>query len=334
MNLPAQSRLIRRFLRLVAATVMVLGVVVPAGSVSAVGKKATKCDAASGWSAVVGRAPSFVAGGVTGLYIWQERGLWRIGATNDRGAPTTFAATVSFDAPIAGRPVGTEGKSDIVEIRAQSVRLRFSNFGGLDGVQIDAPCASSISVKGEIDGQAITPQQLFFGPTATNPTAMPAVIQRGAAIASPASASAPTGLAGAAVVACPTTAWPSTVSGRPAFRRGPAGIYAWIEKGVLRLALEAEPGGPRQFEGRIVANAPVSLAAERTGRKDAVKVAGQQVSFNLRVNALGESFDVVSACATSFSIEGTVDGVAIPPNQIFVGGTATPANVVPAILSR
>ncbi len=335
MNLLRTNQATTKVFRRLAATALVTVAlfVVPAGSVGAASKKAAKCDALAGWSTMVGRAPTFVAGGATGLYVWQERGSWRIGATNDRGAPTTFAATVTFDAPITGRPVGTEGKSDIVEIRAQSVKLRFANFGGLDGVQIDAPCASTISIKGEVDGQAMTAQQLFFGPTATNPTAIPGVLQRGggSATAVPGAAVA---TQSATATACPTNPWPASVLGRPAFRSGPAGIYAWIEKGALRLAFVGDPGPPRLFEGRVVANGPVSVPTERTGRRDVVKAAGQQVTFSLRVNAAGDAFDVVSPCATSFSLEGTVDGVPFVGTQVFLGGTATPAATVPVIISR
>ena len=344
MNSSCPSRFRLRPLRLLALVAILstaLGTLAatPAGAAT---KKTAKCDASSGWGAFAGRAPSFVAGGTTGLYIWQERGVWRIGATNDRGAPTTFSAIVTFDAPISGRPVGTEGKSDIVEIRSQAVRLRFSNFGGLDGVAVESPCASVISVKGEIDGQALTPQQLFFGPGATNPASMPGTIQRGsvspttsAVSPTPASSGQPAApVAVAVATACPTTPWPAGVSGRPAARRGPGGIYAWIEKGVLRLSFETEPGAPRQFDGRVVANAPVTARSGAVERRDLVKALGQQVAFSLRVNAAGDSFDVVSPCATSFSIEGSIDGVPLAPSQIFVGGAATPAGSVPAIISR
>ncbi len=342
MNSSSPSRFRRRPLRLIAAAAVLLIALVVPGAVpaGAAAKKTAKCDASSGWAAFAGRAPSFVAGGTTGLYIWQERGVWRIGATNDRGAPTTFAAVVTFDAPITGKPVGTEGKSDIVEIRSQSVRLRFSNFGGLDGVAVESPCASVISVKGEIDGQSMTPQQLFFGPGATNPASIPGTIQRGSASPTTsvvASTAASTGQpAASAVVAtsCPSTPWPVGVSGRPGTRRGPSGIYAWIEKGVLRLSFETDPGAPRQFEGRVVANAPVTARSGAVERRDVVKGSGQQVTFNLRVNAAGDSFDIVSPCATSFSIEGSVDGVPLVPSQIFIGGAATPAGSVPAIISR
>ena len=336
MNVLPSTHLSRRFRRFVAIMVATLVIVtVPVSSVGAASKKTAKCDASSGWTQFAGRAPSFVAGGATGLYVWQERGLWRIGATNDRGTPTTFAATVTFDAAISGKPVGTEGKSDIVDIRVQSVRLRFSNFGGLDGVQIDAPCASTISVKGEIDGQPMTAQQLFFGPAATNPTVIPGVIQRGAGPSSAGAASTTVGSQVAATAtACSTAPWPAGLLGKPAFRKGPAGVYAWIEKGTLRVAFESDPGAPRLFEGRVVANAPVSVLSERTGRKDVVKASGQQVAFSLRVNALGDTFDVVSACATSFSLEGTVDGVALLPTQIFLGSAASVATAVPAIVSR
>ena len=332
----------RRPLRLIAlAAILLIALAAPASvPAGAATKKTAKCDASSGWAAFAGRSPSFVAGGSTGLYLWYERGVWRIGATNDRGAPTTFSAVVTFDAPISGKPFGTEGKSDIVEIRSQSVRLRFSNFGGLDGVAIESPCASAISVKGEIDGQAMTPQQLFFGPGATNPASMPATIQRGSpsSTASAVTTTPPTTGQPAASVAvataCSTTPWPVGVSGRPAARRGPGGIYAWIEKGVLRLSLEGEPGAPRQFDGRVVANAAVTVRSGAVERRDVVKASGQQVVFSLRVNASGDSFDVVAPCATSFSIEGSIDGVPLAPSQIFVGGAMTPAGSVPAIISR
>ena len=171
---------------------------------------------------------------------------------------------------------------------------------------------------------------------------MPGIIQRGSASPnSSVGATTPTltgqpaaSVAVAVAVACPTTPWPVGVSGRPVTRRGPSGIYAWTEKAMLRLAFESEPGAPRQFEGRIVANAPVTARSAAVDRRDVVKASGQQVAFSLRVNAAGDSFDVVSPCATSFSIEGSIDGVPLLPTQIFVGGAATPAGSVPAIISR
>ena len=314
---------------------------------NAASTKKVKCDASSGWSALAGRAPTFVAGGPTGLYLWQERGTWRVGATNDRGTQTTFTATVTFDASISGKPVGTEGKSDIVEVRAQSVRLRFSNFGGLDGVAIEAPCASTIGIQGSIDGQPLTSQQVFLGSSAANPASIPASVTRSIApvvaatstvVGVPVSTSAVTTLGvqatPAVVVACSATAWPAALTGRPAFRRGPAGIYVWLEKGILRLAFEADPGSPRLIEGRVVANGPVTVRSLANERKDQVKVSGQQVTFSLRVGGGGDAFDVVAPCATSFSIDATIDGVAVASNQVFVGPNAAPPAALPLVLSR
>ena len=119
-----------RVLAVVLTIAASIGVSTPGASAAA---KKVKCDASSGWAALAGRSPAFVAGGPTGLYLWQERGVWRVGATSDRGVATTFSATVTFDAAVSGRPVGTEGKSDIVDVRSQSVKFRFLNFGGLDG---------------------------------------------------------------------------------------------------------------------------------------------------------------------------------------------------------
>ncbi len=335
----------RRILAVVLTIVASLGVAAPGASAAA---KKAKCDASSGWGALAGRSPAFVAGGPTGLYLWQERGVWRVGATSDRGSATTFSATVIFDAAVSGRPVGTEGKSDIVDVRSQSVKFRFLNFGGLDGVAIESPCASNVTIQGAIDGQPLSPQQVFVGPGATNPAAMPATVSRGAPAAStttqvattlaiPASAASAAGATQAAptaVAACSSAPWPAPLTGRPVFRKGPAGIYTWIEKGVLRLAFESDPGSPRLVEGRIVANGPVALRSVANERRDQVKVSGQQVSFSLRVGGGGDTFDVVAPCATSFSLEATVDGVAITPTQVYVGPSAAPAAALPLVLSR
>ncbi len=338
--------------RSIAARVLVAFVLAVGASsaVSVDAKAATtkkvKCDANAGWAPLTGRAPTFVAGGPTGLYLWQERGTWRVGATNDRGTQTTFTATVTFDAAISGKPVGTEGKSDIVDVRTQSVRLRFSNFGGLDGVAIEAPCATAITIQGSIDGQSLNGQQVFLGSSAANPASVPVTVTRSTAsaiatstvLAVPFSTSAATILGAqatpAVAVACSTAAWPAALNGRPAFRRGPAGIYAWIEKGILRLAFEADPGSPRLIEGHVVANGPVTLRSVANERKDQVKLAGQQVTFSLRVGGGGDAFDVVAPCATSFSIDATIDGVSVASTQVFVGPTAAPAAALPLVLSR
>lgn len=328
--------------RVLVALVLAVGAAL-AVSVDANAAKKVKCDATAGWAALAGRAPTFVAGGPTGLYLWQERGTWRVGATNDRGSQTTFSATVTFDAAISGKPVGTEGKSDIVEVRAQSVRVRFSNFGGLDGVAIEAPCATSITIQGSIDGQSLNGQQVFLGSSAANPASVPVTVTRSIASAVTISTAAPVSSAAtilgapatpAVAVACTTAAWPAALNGRPAFRRGPAGIYVWIEKGILRLAFETDPGSPRLMEGRIVANGAVTLRSVANERKDQVKLAGQQVTFSLRVGGGGDAFDVVAPCATSFSIDATIDGVPVASTQVFVGPTAAPPAAIPLVLSR
>ena len=325
------TRNVRRRLLAVALTVAgFLGMAQPGQAA-----KKVKCDPAAGWTSMSGRAPSYVAGGATGLYVWQEAGKWRVGATNDRAARTTFVAVLTFDAPISAKPQGTEGKSDIIDIRSQSVRFRFSNFGGLDGVSIEAPCASTISVQGLVDGQPLTPQQLFFGPLASNPASVPAVISKGVAPPSTTASSVVAQPGAVVATACPTSPWPASVSGQPKLRRGPAGLYAWIDtKGVLRLAFEADAGSPRLFEGRVVANAPVALGSNSLERKDLLKVAGQQVTFSLKVGGAGDAFEVSAPCASSFSIELTVDGVPIAPATVFVGAAATPAAAVPLVLSR
>ena len=337
----------RALLAFVVAGTVAFGA--PSGA-EAAGKK-VKCDASAGWAALAGRSPSFVVGGPTGLYLWQERGVWRLGATNDRAVQTTFTATVSFDAAIARRPVGTEGKSDIVDVRSQSVRIRFSNFGGLDGVAIESPCASSITVQGAVDGQPLTPQQVFLGGGAVNPSAVPVTLTRSTL---PASASAPTvapsnGVAGGAstgastatsaaaavTAACSTPAWPAALVGRPAIRRNLTGVFAWIEKGgALRVAFESDPGTPHLIEGRVVANGPVIVRFVPNSRRDVVKASGQQVTFSLRARGSGDTFDVVAPCANSFSIDATIDGVQVTPAQVFLGPSATPAVSLPTLITR
>jgi hypothetical protein len=315
------------------------------GAADAQAAKKAKCDATSGWSAFAGRPATFTAGAATGLYVWQERTAWRFGVTNDRGAPTTFSVQVTLDANVSGKPVGAEGKSDILEVQAKQVKFRFANFGGLDGVAIESPCATSITIQGEINGQPLTSSQVFLGVGGGNPVAMPAVLSRGVPVSKAAAVAAAPTTASAMVVAptavsttvappCPSMPWPVSVLGRPPVKKGPSGMYAWIQGNALKIALEADPGAPRLFEGKITANAAVTLKGVGADRKDQVLVAGQQVSFALKVGKASEVFDVVSPCATSFMIEALIDGVAISPAQVFVGAGAANPVAVPAVLAR
>ncbi len=321
---------------LIALTVL-LGVTASGASAAAADKKkaAARCDGTSGWSSVVGRPTTLAAGSALGLYVWNQKGTWVVAATGPDRKQKLFQGVVSFDLPIAAKPVGLEGRSDVVAVGLNAVAFTFKNFGRLDSVAVNAPCATTVTINGTVDGVALTSQQIFIGASATNPTAAPAVVRRDSSSASTVSASVPSDPA-----ACATAAWPANTVGRPsAFRaRRQAGFHLWNEKssGGWQALAVADLGRPQLFEGRITANAPVVFQPLGLEGRDAVKVDAttNTISFSFRTNRTGDGFLFFAPCASQLVIEVSVDGVELEGADVLVGPAAQPAPVMPLTITR
>jgi hypothetical protein len=308
---------------------------------SAAGKKsAAKCDAVTGWSAVSGRPTNLNRLGVGGFYVWNEKGVWRLSVTHGDRRLQKFQGTVSFDAPIATRPVGAEGTfGDVVQSNGSTATFTFSNYGGVDGVAIIAPCANTVTVSGTIDGQPVTVGQLFLGSAGTNPPVVPVVLTKSSSspvAASPAPA-VPTTAAASVTKDCANPLWAPGLQGRPAALKGngrnaATGMYLWAEKSTLRAVVVGDTGRSVQVDGTMTANADVRVTpVGLDGRKDSLKAEGNVVTFSFKTGVGLDGLDLVAPCATQLVIEATIDD---GPITLFIGPGAAAVPAMPYLLTR
>lgn len=319
-------------------------------------KKGPKCDGAAGWGAVTGRPSSLAPLGTAGLYVWNERGQWRIAATHGDKRPQLFQGTITFDAPVT-RANGIEGKSTMALTGPSSVSFTFKNYGQVDGVTVVAACATTVTVAGQVDGQPIGAASVFVGANATNPSAVPVVLARGAVEGTPAAAPSPAAAA-VATTAAPTTTvacaaaspWPAATGGRPPVNRvvrdsaGSTAVFAWSDRNTWRLLVATDPGTTAVVEGRITAPAPLTArivdAGGRDGGRppigrDTVRVDGNTVTFRVQGTPQGVAIELGTGCAASMAIESlVVDGASFAAGSLVVGaGASTPASL-PYVVAR
>ena len=325
--------------------------VVPASpataAVKAVAKKpVAKCDA-SGWASVSGRPAALAPLAPAGIYVWNEKGFWRVAVTHADRRVQVFQGMVSFDVAMTATPVGVEGRFDVVVPNKNAASFTFKNYGGIDSIAITAPCATTMSVAGTIDGTPVDVSQVFLGPTGANPTAIPATITKGAVPAAvpaaavvtvaPVSTPAPAPTASS----CTTAPWAPVTVGKPTIRlRTASGLYAWSDRSGWNVLVSGDPGGRQEFKGKITVVAPAAsggvVVAPLSGElvKDEVVVQGDSVLFNLKVGNGARDFQLLAPCASQITIEGYIDGVLMTPAQMFVGAGATPVTAVPFIATR
>jgi hypothetical protein len=334
---------------------------------SAAAQKKAKCDAGAGW-AFVGRPANLSRLGPDGVYVWFEKGVWRIATTHANRRVQRISGSITFDAPVTAKPSGSEGTFGDVSVPSPNVvNFSFANYGGVDGISVSSPCSTSASVTATIDDVLAAPSQLFVGAAGTNPTSVPLTMARSsaaagaqpgvsnvggsssvvvpspaAAVAVPVSAAsnatsiaAPVVTGAGAPSGCSAGGWPAVLSGRPKVlnaKNVPQGVYLWAEKNVLKV--QAIVDGPQAsiVAGRISANATVTVVgAGLEGKRDSVKSDGSTVSFNLRVFRASDGFELTSACASQFIVEATIDDVVAP---LFLGANSAPIPAQPYLVAK
>ena len=348
----------RRAWRALLATAALAAVAVGPASPALAGvkKPAAKCEA-GGWIGVAGRPANLGALAPAGIYVWIEKGLWRVAVTHADRRVQVFQGTVSFDAVMSATPVGVEGRFDVVVPNKNSASFTFKNYGGIDSIAISAPCATTMSVTGTIDGTPIDASQIFLGPSGTNPVAVPATVTKGVVpavvttaaatattvAAASGAASPPTVIAAAATAnSCVATPWPAVTVGRPTIKaRTASGLYLWSEKsGFWSVMVSGDPGRQVEFRGKITVVAPASTGGVVVApspadlSRDDVTVQGDSVLFNLKVGNGVREFVFYAPCASQITIEGAIDGVAMTAAQVFVGGSAISVTAMPHTVTR
>ncbi len=329
---------VRRAAGFVLGAVLLAVFSVPTAGYAQKPKKAVplRCDGAAGWSAVAGAPSQLSKYGPLGLYVWNQKGVWRVTATGPERKLRRFQGTVSFDAPIVVKPFGLEGRSDSAVATESSVAFTFKNFGQRDGIAIEAPCATSVTLMGTIDGVPLATTQVFVGASGAPASTIPMVLRKDVPTAPPSTGA----LVDTSAAVCPSAAWPANTVGRQAGVKKFKGraLHVWFENGKWQFFATNEPGRPQMLAGRISFNAPVTVKANGVDAAEELRVEprfdGSSVLFSFNGGSLPEGFSVTSPCASQITIEAVVDGAPLGTSSLLVGPDSAPATAMPFVIVR
>ncbi|MCC7076971.1 MAG: hypothetical protein IT198_07585 [Acidimicrobiia bacterium] len=127
-----------------------------------------------------GRPASFQAHAQKGIYVWHDNRGWHLGVTHEGQGPVVFKGRITVNGKLLGHERFAEGRDDAV-IRRDPMRIlyRFVNWSWIDGLSFVTHCTATIVIQGTIDGEPVTPDQVFVGAGGVHPDTVPLVIRRG-----------------------------------------------------------------------------------------------------------------------------------------------------------
>jgi hypothetical protein len=169
------------FKRLVAgslASVALAGIsIVAGGSVAGATTGASSCPTGS-WPAYTEGRPLAAKAGMTGVALWHDSSGWHLRESEAGPDRAVFTGTVSTDGVLVSVRRHLEGGDVTVRPGPHSVGYRFTNYGGVDGIDFGAVCGSAIRVTAYLDGRAVPVSQIVIGAGNTHPSAQPIVIHK------------------------------------------------------------------------------------------------------------------------------------------------------------
>lgn len=137
---------------------------------------------------------------------------------------------------------------------------------------------------------------------------------------------------------CVAGQWPVEYEGRPASFQAHAqkGIYVWHDDRGWHLGVTHEGQGPAVFKGRISVNGRL-IGHERfaEGRDEAV-IRRDPMRILYRFVDWGwiDGLSFVTHCTSKIVIQGTIDGVPVTPEQVFIGAGGVHPDSVPLVIRR
>jgi hypothetical protein len=164
---------------LVGAALAAGGSVAGATTTSTAPKAAT-CPSGT-WPAAVEGRPSAAKIGMTGVALWHDSAGWHLRASEAGRDRAVFAGTVSTDGVLVSVRRHLEGGDVTVRPGPHSVAYRFTNYGGVDGIDFGAVCASTIRVTAYLDGHLVPASHIVIGAGNTHPTGQPVTVHKDAA---------------------------------------------------------------------------------------------------------------------------------------------------------
>jgi hypothetical protein len=139
---------------------------------------ASSCPGGS-WTDTIGR-PDEVKPGMTGVALWryQDNDLYRFRVSEAGRDFAVFTGAISTDGYIVYGPRHLEG-GDVALTRVPGkVSFRFTNFGGVDGIDFMVKCASYVKVGVRMNGELVPTGDIVVGGDSAHPDANPFTLEK------------------------------------------------------------------------------------------------------------------------------------------------------------
>ena len=128
---------------------------------------------------MIGRPASFHAGLARGYWIWHDTTGWHLRATHASTARTVFTGVITATNPMTTVKVRDEAHDRVVRSAdRRTTTFRFTNYGGVDGLDLTAGCSATVTFRLYADGALVAPSRIHLGAKATAATANPLRVTR------------------------------------------------------------------------------------------------------------------------------------------------------------
>lgn len=168
--------MLKRFLSVVligAAFGSTLATAVPAGA-------AEEDCPSEAWPSYTAGRPTWVKVGMTGMALWRDGSGWHLRVSEAGRDRAVFKGTITTDGRLAYVGRHLEGGDATISRSTDKIGFRFTNYGGVDGLDFRSACGTELTITGSIDGRRLPPTRVVIGRTNAHPAAVPFTISRAA----------------------------------------------------------------------------------------------------------------------------------------------------------
>lgn len=174
----------------------VAGFAIPAGAQTSTGNagstppasthRAAACSNPDAhWPAYVQGKPDAFDAGDNGVYLWHNpSGGWGLRVSHPqlpgKANRVVFTGTVVSKGKIGNVVKVRDEKGDVVKVgpKGHTLRFRFVDYGGVDGVDFTTTCTPGLAVSLKADKSTLSPQYIHLGDKKVNPGSDPFAIRR------------------------------------------------------------------------------------------------------------------------------------------------------------
>jgi hypothetical protein len=146
---------------------------VPATAASAAGT----CPGGHYPAAVVGR-PATVKVGMTGMAVWADQHGWHLRVSEAGKDRAVFTGRITTDGTMKSVTRHTERGDLTLDRGRHRVVYRFTNHGGVDGLDVVLPCSSQVRFSVAMNGQRLSTNHIVVGAGAQHPGSNPFTIAK------------------------------------------------------------------------------------------------------------------------------------------------------------